>query len=154
MKFLLLHNLHKTITVTNLCEELHLINLHIYQIYSQRCIDAVTRSISHIDISDVVCVLLWKQTYSAFLILNCSHFYAASHTHTHTLPSSIFCTLLMLSLFIPPDVWNVRSHIKCVCKSQSNQISLIPGGLSKVVFVCGAFCLCIHNISSLQSCVL
>lgn len=92
----------------------------------------------------MACVLLWKQTYSAFLILNCSHFYAASHRHFHLLSSAPF--FYLLSLFISPDVWNVCSHIKCVCKSQSNRISLIPGGLSKVVFVCGAFCLCAYTI--------
>lgn len=116
-----------------------------YEIYPQRYI-VVTRSISHIDKLDVLCILLWKQTYSAFLILNCSQFYAASHTHFPLLSSALF---FLLSLFISPDVWNVCSHIKCVCKSQSNQISLIPGGLSKVVFVCGAFCLCAYTILAL-----
>lgn len=62
-----------------------------------------------------------------------------------------------------PDVWNVYSHMECVCKSHRNQISLIPGGLNKVAFVCLCACVrvsecvvspCVRSISRVQSCVL
>lgn len=47
------------------------------------------------------------------------------------------------SLLLPADVWNVYSHMECVCKSHGNQISLIPGGLNKVAFVCMCVGVCV-----------
>lgn len=63
------------------------------------------------------------------------------------------------SLRPPADVWNVYSHMECVCKSHGNQISLIPEGLNKVAFVCAYASVrvlspCIHSVSRVPSCVL
>lgn len=78
------------------------------------------------------------------------------HSFTqHYLRLCLCLSALFFFLLPPPDVWNVYSHMECVCKSHGNQISLIPGGLNKVAFVClcvydCVFCLCAYTITQLH----
>ncbi len=88
-----------------------------------------------------ICTASHSGVHSLYPLLNCSS------KQNHKLFGLRLATLLFLPL-PPADVSNVFSRMECVCKSHSNQISLIPGGLNKVAFVCcGCVCVIVCSVS-------